>query len=48
METDFTLWPSLGGGMMIGASAVLLMAPNGRISRHTPDLTPKPTEGAAS
>lgn len=29
METEFTPWLSLGGGMMIGASAVLLMATNG-------------------
>lgn len=32
METEFTPWLSLGGGMMIGASAVLLMATNGRIA----------------
>ncbi len=32
METSFTPWLSLGGGMMIGASAVLLMATNGRIA----------------
>ncbi|QYX56015.1 YeeE/YedE family protein [Roseovarius sp. SCSIO 43702] len=32
METTFTPWLSLGGGMMIGASAVLLMATNGRIA----------------
>lgn len=32
METEFTLWLSLGGGMMIGAAAVLLMATNGRIA----------------
>ena len=32
METAFTPWLSLGGGMMIGASAVLLMATNGRIA----------------
>lgn len=32
METEFTPWASLGGGMMIGAAAVLLMATNGRIA----------------
>ena len=32
METSFTPWLSLGGGMLIGASAVLLMATNGRIA----------------
>ena len=32
METEFTLWLSLGGGALIGASAVLLMATNGRIA----------------
>ncbi|MBY6136917.1 YeeE/YedE family protein [Nocardioides marinus] len=32
METEFTPWLSLGGGIMIGASAVLLMATNGRIA----------------
>ncbi|MGZ9811620.1 YeeE/YedE family protein [Pseudoroseicyclus sp. H15] len=32
METAFTPWVSLGGGMMIGASAVLLMATSGRIA----------------
>jgi len=32
METTFTPWLSLGGGLMIGASAVLLMATNGRIA----------------
>lgn len=32
METEFTPWLSLGGGMLIGASAVLLMATNGRIA----------------
>jgi hypothetical protein len=32
METEFTPWLSLGGGMMIGGSAVLLMATNGRIA----------------
>ncbi|PVA05280.1 YeeE/YedE family protein [Thalassorhabdomicrobium marinisediminis] len=32
METEFTPWLSLGGGMLIGASAVMLMATNGRIA----------------
>ncbi|WP_449343064.1 YeeE/YedE family protein [Sulfitobacter aestuarii] len=32
METQFTPWLSLLGGMTIGASAVLLMATNGRIA----------------
>lgn len=32
METSFTPWLSLWGGMLIGASAVLLMATNGRIA----------------
>ncbi|MBO9429904.1 YeeE/YedE family protein [Sulfitobacter sp. R18_1] len=32
METEFTPWLSLGGGALIGASAVLLMATNGRIA----------------
>lgn len=32
METEFTPWLSLGGGILIGASAVLLMAANGRIA----------------
>lgn len=32
METEFTPWLSLAGGMMIGASAVLLMATSGRIA----------------
>lgn len=32
METSFTPWLSLGGGILIGASAVLLMATNGRIA----------------
>lgn len=32
METEFTPWLSLSGGAMIGASAVLLMATNGRIA----------------
>ena len=32
METEFTPCLSLGGGALIGASAVLLMATNGRIA----------------
>lgn len=32
MDTEFTPWLSLGGGMLIGASAVLLLATNGRIA----------------
>ncbi|MSU88011.1 YeeE/YedE family protein [Rhodobacteraceae bacterium 2CG4] len=32
MPTEFTPWASLLGGMMIGASAVLLMATAGRIA----------------
>ncbi|KAF0677190.1 YeeE/YedE family protein [Profundibacterium mesophilum] len=32
MDTEFTPWLSLAGGMLIGASAVLLMATNGRIA----------------
>lgn len=32
METEFTPWLSLGGGALIGVSAVLLMATNGRIA----------------
>lgn len=31
METEFTPWASLGGGVLIGAAAVLLMALHGRI-----------------
>ncbi len=32
METEFTPWLSLIGGVMIGGSTVLLMATNGRIA----------------
>ena len=32
METQFTPWLSLGGGMMIGGASVLLMATTGRIA----------------
>lgn len=35
METAFTPWMSLGGGILIGLSAVLLMALNGRIAGMT-------------
>ena len=31
METEFTPWASLGGGLLIGLAAVLLMALHGRI-----------------
>ena len=50
METEFTPWLSLGGGMMIGASAVLLMATNGRIagiSGLTSRLFSRATDGEA-
>ncbi|WP_367715999.1 YeeE/YedE family protein [Nitratireductor sp. GISD-1A_MAKvit] len=48
METEFTPWLSLGGGMMIGASAVLLMGTNGRIagiSGLTAKIFTRSTEG---
>jgi uncharacterized membrane protein YedE/YeeE len=32
METEFTPWMSLTGGILIGLSAILLMAFNGRIA----------------
>lgn len=35
METDFTLWQSLGGGALIGVASVLLMASLGRIMGAT-------------
>ena len=35
METSFTPYMSLGGGVLIGLSAVLLMAVNGRIAGMT-------------
>lgn len=35
METEFTPWMSLAGGLLIGVSAVLLMALNGRIAGMT-------------
>ena len=50
METTFTPWLSLGGGMMIGASAVLLMATNGRIagiSGLTSRIFARSTDGEA-
>tara|TARA_R110002049_G_scaffold307712_2_gene509030 strand:+ start:2910 stop:3344 length:435 start_codon:yes stop_codon:yes gene_type:complete len=50
VETEFTPWLSLGGGMMIGASAVLLMATNGRIagiSGLTSRLFSRSTDGEA-
>lgn len=39
LETEFTPWASLGGGVLIGLSAVLLMALNGRIMGATAILT---------
>lgn len=50
METEFTPWLSLAGGMMIGASAVLLMATNGRvagISGLTSNIFARSRDGAA-
>ena len=50
METEFTLWLSLGGGALIGASAVLLMATNGRsagISGLTSRLFARDSDGEA-
>ena len=35
METAFTPWAALGGGVLIGLSAVMLMAFNGRIAGMT-------------
>lgn len=35
METEFTPWMSLAGGVIIGISATLLMALNGRIAGMT-------------
>ncbi len=35
METAFTPWAALGGGILIGLSAVMLMALNGRIAGMT-------------
>ncbi len=39
METEFTPWMSLAGGVLIGVSATLLMAMNGRIAGMTGILT---------
>lgn len=39
METEFTPWLSLGGGVLIGLSAILLMVFNGRIAGMTGILT---------
>jgi uncharacterized membrane protein YedE/YeeE len=50
METEFTPWLSLLGGMMIGASAVMLMATTGRIagiSGLTSRLFASSTDGGA-
>lgn len=38
-ETEFTPWLSLGGGILIGSAAVLLMALQGRIAGMTGILT---------
>ncbi|NDU99856.1 YeeE/YedE family protein [Pseudoroseicyclus tamaricis] len=50
METAFTPLASLGGGLMIGASALLLMATNGRIagiSGLTSRIFARATDGEA-
>lgn len=39
MATDFTPWMSLGGGVLIGLSAIMLMIFNGRIAGMTGILT---------
>ena len=39
METEFTPWMSLAGGVLIGLSAILLMLFNGRIAGMTGILT---------
>lgn len=39
METEFTPWLSLAGGVLIGLSAILLMALNGRIAGMTGIMT---------
>lgn len=39
METEFTPWVSLAGGILIGLSATLLMAMNGRIAGMTGIMT---------
>lgn len=50
MDTDFTPWASLAGGLAIGAAAVLLMAATGRIagiSGHASKLIERDTASAA-
>ena len=50
METEFSPWLSLGGGMMIGGASVLLMATNGRIagiSGLTSRMFARSTDGEA-
>ncbi|MFW8594316.1 YeeE/YedE family protein [Cribrihabitans neustonicus] len=50
METEFTPWASLAGGALIGVSAVLLMATNGRIagiSGLTSRIFARSTDGEA-
>ncbi|MEP3436799.1 MAG: YeeE/YedE family protein [Hoeflea sp.] len=39
METEFTPWVSLAGGVLIGIASILLMAMNGRIAGMTGILT---------
>ncbi|WP_420406848.1 YeeE/YedE family protein [Hoeflea sp.] len=39
METEFTPWMSLAGGVLIGLAATMLMALNGRIAGMTGILT---------
>ena len=39
METEFTPWMSLAGGVLIGIAATLLMALNGRIAGMTGIIT---------
>ncbi|MBC7281867.1 YeeE/YedE family protein [Hoeflea sp.] len=39
METEFTPWMSLAGGVLIGVSATLMMAMNGRIAGMTGIMT---------
>jgi len=39
METEFTPWMSLAGGVLIGVSAILLMVFNGRIAGMTGIMT---------
>jgi uncharacterized membrane protein YedE/YeeE len=39
METEFTPWLSLAGGILIGLSAILLMMLNGRIAGMTGIMT---------